>query len=144
MSVEKYFTCSLRSLTKYFSTLEEKFRLSVQPCNILYISCLVIPQGIRNEVRISEPTNQRGLFLENSHLNQAKSHKIYGPIYILHLCQASMYFSFLLSTTNPKNVNMIETTGFPSFIGLFRFTIILFSRYPQIAKASLGGQCLYN
>ena len=65
-------------------------------------------------------------------------------LYILHLCKASIYFSFLLSTTNPKNVNMTEITGFHSFIGLFRFTIILFSRYPQIAKASLGGQCLYN
>ena len=30
-----------------------------------------------------------------------------------------------------------------TFIGLFRFTI-LFSHNPQIAKASLGGQCLYK
>ena len=37
---------------------------------------------------------------------------------------------------------LIETAGFHSFIGLFRFTIT-FSRCPQIAKASLGGQCLY-
>jgi len=29
--VEKYFTRSLRSLMKYFSTLEEKFRISAQP-----------------------------------------------------------------------------------------------------------------
>ena len=28
----------LRSLVKYFSTLEEKFRISARPCNILYIS----------------------------------------------------------------------------------------------------------
>ena len=27
------------SLVKYFSTLEEKFRISVRPCNILYLSC---------------------------------------------------------------------------------------------------------
>ena len=33
----KYFTRSLRSLVKYFSTLEEKFRISVRPCNILYV-----------------------------------------------------------------------------------------------------------
>ena len=39
-----YFTCSLRSLVKYFSTLEdrrapveEKFRISARPCNILSI-----------------------------------------------------------------------------------------------------------
>ena len=33
---KKYFTRSLRSLVKYFSTLEEKFRISARPCNILY------------------------------------------------------------------------------------------------------------
>ena len=35
--VEKYFTRSLRSLVKYFSTLEEKFRIFARPCNILYL-----------------------------------------------------------------------------------------------------------
>ena len=35
--LKKYFTRSLRSLVKYFSTLEEKFRISEWPCNILYI-----------------------------------------------------------------------------------------------------------
>ena len=35
--VEKYFTRSLCSLVKYFSTLEEKFRISARPCNILYL-----------------------------------------------------------------------------------------------------------
>ena len=35
--VEKYFTRSLRSLVKYFKTLEEKFRISARPCNILYL-----------------------------------------------------------------------------------------------------------
>ena len=35
--VEKYFTRSLRSLVKYFSTLEEKFRIFAWPCNILYV-----------------------------------------------------------------------------------------------------------
>ena len=34
---KKYFTRSLLSLVKYFSTFEEKFRISVRPCNILYI-----------------------------------------------------------------------------------------------------------
>ena len=33
--LKKYFTRSLRSLVKYFSTLEEKFRISARPCNIL-------------------------------------------------------------------------------------------------------------
>ena len=63
--------------------------------------------------------------------------------WILHLCKASMHFSFLLSTTKPQNVNIMETTGFHSFIGLFRFTIT-FSRCPQIARASLSGQRLYK
>ena len=35
--LKKYFTRSLRSLVKYFSTFEEKFRISARPCNILYI-----------------------------------------------------------------------------------------------------------
>ena len=35
--LKKYFTRSLRSLEKYFSTLEEKFRISARPCNILYL-----------------------------------------------------------------------------------------------------------
>ena len=35
--LKKYFTHSLRSLVKYFLTLEEKFRISAQPCNILYV-----------------------------------------------------------------------------------------------------------
>ena len=38
--VEKNFARSLRSLVKYFSALEEKFRISKRPCNILYISQL--------------------------------------------------------------------------------------------------------
>ena len=35
--LKKYFTRLLRSLVKYFSTLEEKFRISARPCNILYV-----------------------------------------------------------------------------------------------------------
>ena len=67
---------------------------------------------------------------------------------------ASIVLCFVLQRT-PTNENnggtewrgiqqfLIETAGFHSFIGLFRFTIT-FSRCPQIAKASLGGQCLYK
>ena len=36
--LKKYFTRWLRSPVKYFSTLEEKFRISKRPCNILYVS----------------------------------------------------------------------------------------------------------
>ena len=36
--LKKYFTCSLRSLVKYFPTLEEKFRISKRPCNVLFIT----------------------------------------------------------------------------------------------------------
>ena len=35
--LKKYFTRLLRSLMKYFPTLEEKFRISTRPCNILYL-----------------------------------------------------------------------------------------------------------
>ena len=37
--VEKYFSRSLHSLVKYFSTLKEKFRISTWLCNILYLLC---------------------------------------------------------------------------------------------------------
>ena len=33
----KYFTRSLSSLVKYFPTLEDKFCISMRPCNILYL-----------------------------------------------------------------------------------------------------------
>ena len=39
--LKKYFTRSLRSLVKYFPTLEEKFRISAQPCNILYLNVIL-------------------------------------------------------------------------------------------------------
>ena len=35
--LKRYFTRSLRSLVKYFSILEETFRISARPCNILYM-----------------------------------------------------------------------------------------------------------
>ena len=34
--LKKYFTSERSERVKYFSTLEEIFRISVQPCNILY------------------------------------------------------------------------------------------------------------
>ena len=34
--LKKYFTSERSERVKYFSTLEEKFRISAQPCNILY------------------------------------------------------------------------------------------------------------
>ena len=37
LMLKKYFTLSLRSLVKYVSTLEEKFRISARPCNILFL-----------------------------------------------------------------------------------------------------------
>ena len=45
--LKKYFTRSLRSLVKYFSTLEEKFRISARPCNIVYLQ-----DNIRNRIII--------------------------------------------------------------------------------------------
>ena len=35
--LEKYFTSERSERVKYFSTLEEKFRISARPCNILYL-----------------------------------------------------------------------------------------------------------
>ena len=41
-SVEKYFTSERSERVKYFSTLEEKFRISVRPCNILYVTSIFL------------------------------------------------------------------------------------------------------
>ena len=46
--VEKYFTRSLRSLVKYFSTREEKFCISTRPCNILYVFYLKSVKSLIN------------------------------------------------------------------------------------------------
>ena len=35
--LKKYFTSERSERVKYFSTLEEKFRISARPCNILYL-----------------------------------------------------------------------------------------------------------
>ena len=45
LMLKKYFTRSLRSLLKYFSTLEEKFRMSARPCNILYLLNIVLKKN---------------------------------------------------------------------------------------------------
>ena len=46
--LKKYFTRSLHSLLKYFSTLAEKFRTYARPCNISSISQLVCTLGFVN------------------------------------------------------------------------------------------------
>ena len=40
--VEKYFTRSLRSPVKYFSMLEDKFRISTRPCMIFVTSKILV------------------------------------------------------------------------------------------------------
>ena len=44
--VEKYFTSERSERVKYFSTLEEKFRISARPCNILYVSYRIVSYRI--------------------------------------------------------------------------------------------------
>ena len=61
--LKKYFTRSLRSLVKYFSTLEEKFRISARPCNILslYI-CTYIKQTILKNIQYLHFKNNFPIF----------------------------------------------------------------------------------
>ena len=44
--LKKYFTRSLRSLVKYFSTLEEKFRISAPPCLICFMTAVAVFQQL--------------------------------------------------------------------------------------------------
>ena len=47
--LKKYFTRSVRSLVKYFSTLKEKFHTSAWPGNIFYLQLwLFIPKVLKN------------------------------------------------------------------------------------------------
>ena len=43
--LKKYFMSERSERVKYFSTLEEKFRISAQPCNILYL-CQILTKKI--------------------------------------------------------------------------------------------------
>ena len=57
--LKKYFTCSLRSLVTYFSTLEEKFRIPALPCNILYINNKKTKQkNQQSETKIKQTNKQ--------------------------------------------------------------------------------------
>ena len=47
--LKKYFTSERSERVKYFSTLEEKFRISVRPCNILYIIVVSLLWGAEFE-----------------------------------------------------------------------------------------------
>ena len=47
--LKKYFTSERSERVKYFSTLEEKFCISARPCNILYISFMLLT-GTENSV----------------------------------------------------------------------------------------------
>ena len=38
LGLKKYFTSERSERVKYFSTLEDKFRISARPCNILYLT----------------------------------------------------------------------------------------------------------
>ena len=59
--LKKYFTCSLRSLVKYFSTLEEKFRIPARPWNIPYINNKKTKQkkNKQNETKIKQTNKQK-------------------------------------------------------------------------------------
>ena len=58
--LKKYFTRSLRSLVKYFSTREEKFRISARLYNILYIIIKVI-HNLRSCGSLTIPRAQRSV-----------------------------------------------------------------------------------
>ena len=65
--LKKYFTCSLRSLVTYFSTLEEKFRIPALPCNILYINNKKKQnkKNKQNETKIKQTNKQKKIMPVN-------------------------------------------------------------------------------
>ena len=54
---------SLRSLVKYFSTLEEKFRISKRPCNILYVYIFFQLRGSNPLSLVSSLREEKGITL---------------------------------------------------------------------------------
>ena len=44
--LKKYFTSERSERVKYFSTLEEKFRISARPCNILYFRHVLLQSDL--------------------------------------------------------------------------------------------------
>ena len=55
--LKKYFTRSLRSLVKYFSTLEEKFLISARPCNTLDVQVSIsVARFISKEQQFEPPS----------------------------------------------------------------------------------------
>ena len=65
--LKKYFTRSLRSLVKYFSTLEEKFRISARPCDILYFSLQKGSKGLTYDFYDIKKSRKRSGFVIDSH-----------------------------------------------------------------------------
>ena len=49
--VKKYFTSEHSKRVKYFSTLEEIFRISARPCNILYALTIYNKNILKNRLK---------------------------------------------------------------------------------------------
>ena len=109
-----YFTSERSERVKYFSTLEEKFRISARPCNILYLSpeysfriiYLLLGKGPFHRTRILEKdvypisihvpdlTNQRNF------LNQWTGH-VNKTIILSFLCSKTLLVQFQKNLTAP-------------------------------------------
>ena len=125
---------------KYFSIVEEKFRISTPPCNILYYYAWLFPSESGMKWESQNQLIREDFFWKMLTWTKPKDTK-FTDLYTAFMKGLRAFF--VPCITKPQNVNIIETTGFHSFIGLFRFTI-LFSCCPWIAKDRLGGQCLHK
>ena len=79
--LKKYFTRSLRSLVKYFSTLEEKFLISARPCNILYFSSLPLVVQVV-DVRVGQDLSgapSKGLYVEEVVVTASRGDEVTFP-----------------------------------------------------------------
>ena len=89
--LKKYFTRSVRSLLKYFSTLAEKFRIYTRPCNISSISQLVCTLGFVNfrdanfprlQPKVELQRNQRVYEIGHQHTRKGALCSCFSPCLI--------------------------------------------------------------
>lgn len=106
--VEKHFTRSLRSVVKYFSTLEKKFPISKRSCNIIYKSLasflegLILFLSVNILILFSQKYCSKGnLKLEPYNFTKQSS-----------LIQHSAFSNILLSTIYTTTFNHLQTHTF--------------------------------
>ena len=135
----KYFTRSLRSLVKSFSTLEEKFRISKWPFNILYIERpkrnnhlvkmyfldLEIQRDVHGQANLASPPHPAPLGTaspENIVISQEPRTRAPGSVYFVSRCCKGDFLAQLCDTLGTQSPSI-------KYVQLFDLTSEMKSRW---------------